>query len=58
MKFIFDIIETFSVRHTVEAGSLMEAESKIQEAHWAGKLDIKKYGVHDSEIKLIKITND
>lgn len=58
MKFTFEVIESSSIRHTVEAENLMEAESKMYEVHWSGKLDIEKYGVHDSEIKLIKIMND
>lgn len=58
MKFTFEVIESSSIRHTVEAESLMEAESKIQKAHWSGKLDIEKYGVRDSEIKLIKIDSE
>lgn len=58
MKFIFDIIEMSSVRHTVDAENLMEAETKINKIHCSGKLNVEKYGVHDSEIKLVKITND
>lgn len=54
MKFTFNIIKSFSARHTVEAENLMEAESKMYEIYW----HIENYGFHDSKIKLVKITND
>lgn len=58
MKFTFEIVETSSVRHTVVAESLMEAESKMNETYWAGKVDIEKYGAHEYNINLVKIAND
>ena len=57
MKFTFEIVESSSVRHTVEADNLMEAENQIDKIMCSGNVNAKKYGTYESNIKLVRISN-